>query len=87
MEPGQISVDSVLYALKVGYRHFDTAEYYNNEVDLGKALAIANIPRTDVFVTSKIFQTKDGGDVCKEILINIEYVILSKTRLDLIIIW
>jgi diketogulonate reductase-like aldo/keto reductase len=69
MEPGQVSVNSVLHALKAGYRHFDTAEYYKNELDLGEALKMANIPRSEVFLTSKIFQTKDGRDVCKETLL------------------
>jgi diketogulonate reductase-like aldo/keto reductase len=69
MGPGQVSVNSVLHALKAGYRHFDTAEYYKNELDIGEALKMANIPRSEVFLTSKIFQTKDGRDVCKETLL------------------
>ena len=66
MEPGQVSVESVQHALKMGYRHFDTAEYYHNEADLGVAMKSLNIPRSEIFVTSKVFQTKDGRSACIE---------------------
>ena len=36
--PGQVTYDSVLSALKMGYRHIDTAQAYNNEASVGKAL-------------------------------------------------
>jgi 2,5-diketo-D-gluconate reductase B len=44
----------VLTALEVGYRHIDTAEAYDNEGDVGRALAEFGLPRRDVFVTTKV---------------------------------
>lgn len=45
---------TVLDALEVGYRHFDTAQYYQNEAFLGSALKASKVPRKEVFVTTKI---------------------------------
>ena len=46
-------------ALKAGYRHFDTAQVYENEKGLGLSLAESlsdqNISRKDIFITSKVF--------------------------------
>ena len=36
--PGEITLRSVRYALKIGYRHIDTAELYGNEMDVGRAV-------------------------------------------------
>jgi 2,5-diketo-D-gluconate reductase A len=41
-------------ALEVGYRHIDTAEMYRNEREVGEAIANANLPRDQVWVTSKL---------------------------------
>jgi len=41
-------------ALEVGYRHFDTAEMYGNEREVGEAIRASGLPRADVFVTSKL---------------------------------
>ena len=46
--------DAVAYALEVGYRHLDTATMYGNEAEVGAALAAAELPRDDVFVTTKL---------------------------------
>ena len=46
---------SVAEALKVGFRHIDSAEGYNNEVGTGKALAACGIPREELFITTKVF--------------------------------
>jgi diketogulonate reductase-like aldo/keto reductase len=51
---------AVQWAIDVGYRHFDTATYYNNEKELGKALAKSGLNRSDVFVTTKVWP-KDFG--------------------------
>jgi diketogulonate reductase-like aldo/keto reductase len=42
-------------ALKVGYRHLDTAEMYDNEREVGEGLRASGVKRTDVFVTTKIW--------------------------------
>lgn len=47
--------DSVKIGLKVGYRHFDTAQIYHNEAYLGEALQESGIARKEVFITTKIW--------------------------------
>jgi len=45
---------AVLAALEAGYRHVDTATMYNNEAEIGQALADSAVDRGEVFVTTKI---------------------------------
>lgn len=54
VEPGESAYETVLSALKMGYRHIDTAIMYGNESDVGKAIRDSLIPREEIFVTSKI---------------------------------
>jgi diketogulonate reductase-like aldo/keto reductase len=44
-------------ALRLGYRHVDTAEMYDNEREIGDALRASRVPRNEVFVTTKVWQT------------------------------
>ncbi|QMU69462.1 aldo/keto reductase [Streptacidiphilus sp. P02-A3a] len=46
--------EATLTALRVGYRHIDTAEMYGNEKEVGEAVRESGLPREDVFVTSKL---------------------------------
>ena len=46
---------SVSQALKAGYRHIDTAEGYQNEEGVGRAIRAAGISRDDLFVTTKLW--------------------------------
>lgn len=41
-------------AFGAGYRHFDTAQMYGNELELGRAYAISRLPRNEVFITTKL---------------------------------
>ncbi|GMF25624.1 unnamed protein product [Phytophthora fragariaefolia] len=59
-EPGAETYNAVLSALNLGYRHIDTAQYYENEADVGRAIRDSGIPREDVFVTTKLFITNWG---------------------------
>ncbi|XP_008334936.1 aldo-keto reductase family 1 member A1-A [Cynoglossus semilaevis] len=65
---GQVK-QAVLAALDCGYRHIDCAAAYSNEEEVGQALALRvgpgkNLPREEVFVTSKLWNTKhDPQDV------------------------
>lgn len=52
--PADQCVKSCLKALEVGYRHIDTAQFYANEAEVGEALRTSDVPRDQVFVTSKI---------------------------------
>jgi methylglyoxal/glyoxal reductase len=52
--PGEITLRAVRYALKIGYRHIDTAELYGNESDVGRAVQESGIRRDDIFITTKV---------------------------------
>jgi len=60
--PGRKTQQAVLEALAVGYRHVDTAHIYGNERDVGEAIRRSEIPRSEVFVTSKLWNTDHGYD-------------------------
>lgn len=47
--------DTILTALKSGYRHIDSAEIYFNDEAIGKAIKDSKIPRKEIFITTKIW--------------------------------
>jgi 2,5-diketo-D-gluconate reductase A len=47
-------------ALEVGYRHIDTAAVYGNEVGVGKAIAASGIPREELYITTKLWNSDQG---------------------------
>ncbi|HEV3045458.1 MAG TPA: aldo/keto reductase, partial [Roseiarcus sp.] len=51
---GRQTFDAVASALRLGYRHIDTARLYANEADVGRAMRESGIPRGDLFVTTKL---------------------------------
>lgn len=57
IEDDNILKDAVKAAIKDGYRHFDTATLYKNEQALGEALADSGVPRDELFITSKVWNT------------------------------
>ena len=57
---GETAINSVLEAMKCGYRHIDTAACYGNEESVGKAIKLSGINREDLFVTSKLWNTDQG---------------------------
>ncbi len=52
---GQTVIDSVKNALDLGYRAIDTAQIYGNEADIGQAIAESGVPRSELFITTKIW--------------------------------
>lgn len=52
---GRTVIDSVRDALDVGYRAIDTAQIYANEADIGLAIATSGVPRSELFLTTKIW--------------------------------
>lgn len=52
--------NAVKEAIKVGYRHIDTANFYKNEEQVGKAIKDSNIDRKELFITTKIWPTSYG---------------------------
>ena len=59
---GEEAVSAVLHALKVGYRHIDTAYVYGNEESVGIAVKKSGIPREELFITSKLANNDHGYD-------------------------
>ncbi len=68
-ENGTSCYDAVLHALKVGYRHIDTAMGYGNEESVGKAIKDSGIKRDEIFVTTKLYPSQIGYKSAK---INLE---------------
>ena len=53
-------------AFSVGYRHIDTAMYYHNEEAVGKAIKNSGIPREEIFVTTKMWNSDQRSGKVKE---------------------
>ncbi|MTD46057.1 aldo/keto reductase [Conexibacter sp. W3-3-2] len=60
--PPKETYQAVAEALRVGYRHIDTAAAYGNEAGVGQALRASGIDRDDVFITTKCFNDDHGKD-------------------------
>jgi 2,5-diketo-D-gluconate reductase A len=56
----------VLDAIRVGYRSIDTAQSYFNEAEVGEALAECGVPRSELFITTKVWIDNYGYDKCKK---------------------
>jgi len=52
-------------ALEVGYRHIDTARVYKNEAGVGRAIAASGIPRDELFITTKLWNSDQGRDTVR----------------------
>lgn len=83
----EVAFNSTLFALKHGYNHIDTANLYCNENEIGKAIKLSEIPRYELWITTKI-QIKDikkGKDAMyKSILNSCEQ--LGTSYLDLVLL-
>lgn len=67
--PGPETYNAVYSALKLGYRHVDTAQVYQNEKDVGSAIAQylqddPMITRADIFITTKVWLSNFGSEAC-----------------------
>lgn len=51
---GPEGVAAIRAAIDIGYRHFDTAQSYDTEAEVGRAIAESGVPRAEVWVTTKI---------------------------------
>ncbi|NHU85570.1 aldo/keto reductase [Kocuria sp. JC486] len=61
VEP-DVAEASVATALETGYRHIDTAAIYGNEEGVGRAIAASGVPREEIFLTTKLWNTDQGYD-------------------------
>lgn len=57
---GTSTQNAVRWALEAGYRHIDTARIYDNEQDVGQAIIDSGVPRSDIFVTTKVWNDDQG---------------------------
>jgi 2,5-diketo-D-gluconate reductase A len=62
MVPPEETAETVQTALKVGYRHLDTAQMYGNEEGVGQGIAASGIAREELYVTTKLNNTNHRPD-------------------------
>ena len=65
-ENGEVAYQAVLEALKVDYRHIDTAAIYKNEESVGRAIRDSGLPRQEIFVTTKFWNTNHSYDEARQ---------------------
>ena len=77
---GKTTRDAVASALRLGYRHIDTAAVYGNEADVGEGLRASGVARDEVFITTKLWNQDQGYDAALRAFdislkkLNLEYV-------------
>lgn len=57
---GSSVVEPIKQAVSAGYRHIDTAAVYNNENSVGQAIRECGVSRSELFITSKVWNTERG---------------------------
>lgn len=83
--PDERASEAVKEALALGYRHIDTAQAYQNESGVGKGLRASDIPRDDIFVTTKLAaEIKSHDEATKAIDGSLEALGLESIDLMLI---
>lgn len=60
--PAEETERAVTAALQAGYRHIDTAAAYRNEPETGRGLANSGVPRDEVFLVTKLWNSDQGYD-------------------------
>ncbi|KAG6361855.1 hypothetical protein INS49_010084 [Diaporthe citri] len=60
-KPNEVK-NAVELALKSGYRHVDAAAVYDNEKEVGEGIKASGVPRKDIFLTSKLWNTHHKGE-------------------------
>ncbi len=64
--PAEETKQAVLDAIAAGYRHFDTAQAYANEREVGQAIAESGLPREEFFITSKVWLDNYGYEKARQ---------------------
>lgn len=60
MKEGEEAVSSVKAAIELGYRSIDTAAFYENETGVGQAILEVSVPREELFITTKVWNSNQG---------------------------
>jgi 2,5-diketo-D-gluconate reductase A len=79
------TVEAVLNAFEVGYRHIDTAQMYGNEHEVGQAIRQSGLPRDEIFVTSKLNNNNHEPESVKNSFAK-SLELLGLDRMDLFLI-
>lgn len=78
--PGEETRNAIRWAVEAGYRHIDTAAAYRNEQSVGEAIRGCGLPREQLFVTTKLWNSDQGYETalaaCQRSLdrLGLEYV-------------
>lgn len=78
-------ISGVMQWLELGGRHIDTAHDYGTEPDVGKAIRLSNVPRKEIFITTKI-PGPIGRDAVKTLVLNETLPKLGTEYVDLLLI-
>ncbi|MYL30682.1 MULTISPECIES: aldo/keto reductase [Halobacillus] len=62
MEDGKEVQQAVQSAVDLGYRHIDTASFYENEAGVGEGIKACGVPREELFITTKVWNDEQGYD-------------------------
>ncbi len=65
-QAGGATKRAVVAAIQAGYRHIDTAAVYGNEAQVGAGIVEANVPREQLFITSKLWNQDHGYDKAQQ---------------------
>ena len=77
---GKECIDTVSKAISLGYHLIDTAQMYKNEVEVGRGIARSNVPRSELFITTKIYRISNSYEKAKKAIneslhrLKLEYV-------------
>lgn len=72
---GDICNKAVDVALKAGYRHIDSAQYYANEAQVGEAVKASGVPRKDIFITTKVISPPgDEEETYKSLVASVDKI-------------
>lgn len=82
---GEEGTAAILAALEVGYRHIDTAQSYDTESSVGEAVRRSGLPRSEVFITTKVADTNlEKADFMPSVERSLE--IIGVDHVDLLLI-
>lgn len=62
MTDKEAAVEAMVKAIRTGYKAIDTATVYDNEAEVGEAIRAGGVPREELFITSKVWNTDQGYD-------------------------
>lgn len=68
--PKEETKETVISAIKAGYRHIDTAQAYLNEAEVGEAIKYCGVSREELFVTTKVWVENVSYDKAKESILD-----------------